>query len=84
MTTEQVQVLDMLAKIDKGLPAGVSLTFAVDNLAETMDVPERELMIKIIHSLITEEYLTKHTDKTTSNGIPFWLEFSDKGRKNIN
>ena len=80
MTIEQEQILQMLEKIDNGLPDDVPLTFAVDNLAASMDEPEREILSQEINSLISDNLLARHTAKETENGIPFWLEFTNKGR----
>lgn len=81
LCAEQERVLKKLAEIEKGLPTGVSLTFAVDNLAETMDAAEGSEFIKNIHKLVATEYLAKHSDKETVNRVPFWLEFTREGRE---
>lgn len=81
LSAEQVQVLKKLAEIEKGLPTGVSLTFAVDNLAETMDGAEGSEFVKNIHKLVASEYLAKHSEKETTNRVPFWLEFTREGRE---
>lgn len=83
LNSEQEKVIKTLVEIDNTLPEGVTLTFAVDNLAETMKRSECKRFGEIINSLIAEEYLTKHTDKVTANGIPYWLEFTQQGRKYI-
>ena len=57
LSSEQEKVLKKLAEIEKQLPNGVSLTFAVDNLAETMDDEECKAFITSVHKLIDEEYV---------------------------
>lgn len=81
LSAEQKQVLKKLAEIEKGLPTGVSLTFAVDNLAETMDGSEGSEFVKHIHKLVASEYLARHSEKETANRVPFWLEFTREGRE---
>ena len=81
MSSGQKDIIKKLAEIDKGLPDGVSLTFAIDNMAELMDKDEKDELLKGIMSLIEDNYLTKHTDKKTKNEIPFWLEFTKRGRE---
>jgi hypothetical protein len=80
MSSGQKDIMKKLAEIDRGLPNGVSLTFAIDNMAELMDKEEKEVLLEGINSLIEDNYLTKHTDKKTKNDIPFWLEFTKRGR----
>jgi len=81
LSSEQEKVLKKLAEIEKQLPNGVSLTFAVDNLAETMDDEECKAFITSVHKLIDEEYVAKHTKKVTKNRVPFWMELTNKGRE---
>lgn len=81
LNAEQERVIKQLAKIEKGLINGASLTFAVDNLAETMSKAEWSEFVKTIHVLIAGEYLARHTDKETPNRVPFWLEFTRQGRR---
>jgi len=81
LSSEQEKVLKKLAEIEKQLPNGVSLTFAVDNLAETMDDAECKAFITSVHKLIDEEYVAKHTKKVTKNRVPFWMELTNKGRE---
>ncbi len=81
LSSGQEKVLKKLAEIEKQLPNGVSLTFAVDNFAETMDSEEQEDFILTLYKLIEEEYVAKHTKKATKNRIPFWMELTDKGRE---
>lgn len=83
LNLEQEKVMETLVEIDRTLAEGVTLTFAVDNLAETMKKSECQRFSEIINSLIAEEYLAKHTDKVTANGIPYWLEFTQQGRRYI-
>ena len=77
---KQEEVLSMLFKIDEGLPEGVTLTFAVDNLADTLEQKAKQELREAIYALIEAECLAKHTRKETENGIPFWLELTDRGR----
>lgn len=70
-----------LLEVDKGLPEGVSLTFALDNMAELMNEDEKKELLEGINSLIEDKYLAKHTNKATKNNIPFWLEFTKLGRE---
>lgn len=81
LNTGQERVLKKLAEIEKQLPDGVSLTFAVDNLIETMDDEEWKGFIITLRKLIDDEYLMKHTKKETKNKVPFWLEFTKKGHE---
>ncbi len=78
---EQEKTLKVLIDIEKGLPQGVSLTFAVDNLVENMDKDEYLELLNSIRTLIADEYLAKHTEKETKNRIPFWLEITNRGRE---
>ncbi len=78
---ESGAVLQKLIDMDKKLQKGVSLTFAVDNMVGSMEQEEKEQFVKIIYSLISKDYLARHTDKMTDNGIPFWLELTDRGRR---
>ena len=79
--SKQEEVLNMLIKIDKGLPEGVTLTFAIDNLADTLEQTARRELREAIYTLIEAGCLAKHTRKETENGIPFWLELTDLGRR---
>lgn len=81
LNSGQEKVLKRLAEIEKQLPDGVALTFAVDNLIENMNVEEWRGFVKSLHMLIEQEYLAKHTKKQTKNEIPFWLEFTNKGHE---
>ena len=81
LNAKQEEVLNMLIKIDKGLPEGVTLTFAVDNLADTLERTAKKALQEAIFALIEEGCLAKHTKKETENGIPFWLELTDQGRR---
>jgi hypothetical protein len=81
LNTGQEWVLKKLAEIEKQLPDGVSLTFAVDNLIETMEDEEWKGFMISLHKLIDDEYLMKHTKKETKNRVPFWLEFTNKGHE---
>ncbi len=83
ITTEQEQVLKMIIEIDKGL-TGASLTFAVDNLADSMDKPEWDVFIGILYTLIKKGFLAKHTAKETNNRVPYWLELTKKGKEYFN
>lgn len=78
---QEEKVLKKLAEIEKQLPDGVSLTFAVDNLIETMNEDEWKGFIITLRKLIDDEYLIKHTKKETKNKVPFWLEFTNKGHE---
>lgn len=78
---EQEKTLKVLIDLEKGLPQGVSLTFAVDNLVENMDKDEYLELLNSIRTLIADEYLAKHTEKETKNRIPFWLEITNRGRE---
>jgi len=81
LSSGQEKVLKKLAEIEKQLPNGVSLTFAVDNLAETMENEEWEGFVASLHKLIEEEYVAKHTKKVTKNMVPFWMELTNKGHE---
>ncbi len=81
LNNNQIKVLKKLADIEKQLPDGVALTFAVDNLNDTMDPDEWEGFIITLNKLIDEEYLARHTKKETKNKVPFWLEFTNKGHE---
>lgn len=81
MSSGQKVIMKKLAEVGKGLPQGVSLTFAIDNMAELMDEDEKNEFVEGIISLIEDSYLTKHTNKSTKNNIPFWLEFTTQGRE---
>lgn len=81
MSSGQKAVMEKLAEIEKKLPSGVSLTFALDNMAELMSKEEWNEFIEGIHSLIKDRYLAKHTSKETKNNVPFWLEFTKMGRE---
>lgn len=81
LSAEQEKVLKKLAEIEKKLPTGVSLTFAVDNLAETMEAAESSEFVKVIYKLIAKDYLARHSEKQTANRVPFWLEFTKRGRE---
>lgn len=81
LSSGQEHVLKKLTEIEQELPTGVSLTFAVDNLVETMDEEEWKGFIVSLYKLIDEEYLVKHTKKETKNRVPFWLEFTEKGHE---
>jgi hypothetical protein len=81
LSSGQEKVLKKLAEIEKQLPTGVSLTFAVDNLAETMDEQEWSDFVTSLYKLIDEEYVAKHTKKVTKNQVPFWMELTNKGRE---
>lgn len=80
----QQQALKKLKEIDQGLPEGVSLTFAVDNLMQLLDETEREQYIRAIHSLIIAGYLMSHTNRQTDCGVPYWLELTKRGRNYSN
>lgn len=81
LSSGQEKVLKKLVEIEKQLPNGVSLTFAVDNLADGMDAEDWKNFIASMHKLIDEEYVTKHTKKLTKNMVPFWMELTNKGRE---
>lgn len=81
LSSGQEKVIKKLAEIEKQLPTGVSLTFAVDNLADAMDDQEWNDFITAMNILIDEEYVAKHTKKMTKNKVPFWLELTEKGRE---
>ncbi len=81
LSSSQEKVLKKLVEIEKQLPNGVSLTFAVDNLVETMSEVESAEFITALRKLIDDEYLARHTKKETKNMIPFWLEFTNQGRE---
>lgn len=77
---QQELALKKLVEIEKKLPDGVSLTFAVDNLVETMENNESKEFLKAINQLLSQQYLASHTDKATKNCIPYWLELTNQGR----
>lgn len=81
LSTEQEKALKKLIDLERSLPTGVSLTFAVDNLVENMEKSEYRELLNSIHKLIADEYLAKHTEKETKNRIPFWLEITNRGRE---
>ncbi len=81
LSSGQEKVIKKLAEIEKQLPNGVSLTFAVDNLADTMDDQEWNDFMTAMNGLIDEEYVAKHTKKVTKNKVPFWMELTEKGRE---
>lgn len=81
MSSGLKSLMKKLAEIDNGLPDGVSLTFAIDNMAELMDEDEKEELVEGINSLIEDRFLAKQTLKETKNNIPFWLEFTKRGRE---
>lgn len=81
MSSGQKLIMKKLLEVDKGLPEGVSLTFALDNMAELMNEDEKKELLEGINSLIEDKYLAKHTNKATKNNIPFWLEFTKLGRE---
>ncbi len=76
----QKEVLKKMIEIDKKLPEGVSLTFAVDNMLLLMEDPEREQYVRAIHALTMAGYLTSHTNHQTGCGVPYWLELTKRGR----
>jgi hypothetical protein len=76
----QKETLKKLIEIDKGLPEGVSMTFAVDNAMLLMDEVERDQFVRAIHALIMAGYLASHTNRQTGNGVPYWLELTKRGR----
>lgn len=84
LNKEQERVLKKLLEIEKELPTGVSLTFAVDNLVEIMEESESQEFLGIIYSLIECEFLAKHTERETDNRIPFWLEITNRAREYVN
>lgn len=81
LSTSQEKVLKKLVEIEKELPNGVSLTFAVDNFVETMEKDEGGEFISALQRLIDDEYVSKHTKKVTKNLVPFWLELTNQGRE---
>jgi hypothetical protein len=81
MSSGQKLIMKKLSEIDKSLPQGVSLTFALDNMVELMNEDEKKELLEGIKSLIEDRYLAKHTNKATKNNIPFWLEFTKLGRE---
>ena len=81
MSSGQKIILKKLAEIEKGLPDGVSLTFAIDNMAELMNNEEWYEFLKGIRSLTEDKYLAKHTIKETKNSVPFWLELTKRGHE---
>lgn len=81
LSSGQEKVLKKLVEIEKQLPNGVSITFAVDNLADAMDAEDWKDFIASMHKLIDEEYVIKHTKKVTKNMVPFWMELTNKGRE---
>ena len=78
----QKAVLRKLLEIEKGLPTGVSLTFAVDNAMLMMDRAESAEFLQGIHALIMAGYLASHTNRKTGNGVPYWLELTKRGKSN--
>jgi hypothetical protein len=76
----QREVLNKLIEIEKGLPEGVSLTFAADNAMLMMDKPEQANFLRTIHALIMAGYLASHTNRQTGNGVPYWLELTRRGK----
>ena len=73
-------VLKKLIEIEKGLPEGVSLTFAADNAMLMMENTEQENFLRAIHALIMAGYLASHTNRKTGNGVPYWLELTRRGK----
>ena len=80
LNREQEKVIKELAKMEKGLLNGASLTFAVDNLVDTMSKEEKAEFVKTLQSLIDNDFLARHSERVTSNRVPFWLEFTKEGR----
>ena len=80
MNPIQKNVLNKLIEIEKGLPEGVSLTFAVDNAMMMMDRAEQVEFLRAIHALIMAGYLANHTNRQTGNGVPYWLELTRRGK----
>jgi hypothetical protein len=80
LTQAQKEALKRLNEIDKGLPEGVSLTFAVDNATLLMDKEESDQFIRAIHALIMAGYLASHTNRVTDTGVPYWLELTKRGK----
>lgn len=80
LNQHQKETLKKLIEIDKGLPEGVSLTFAVDNATLLMEDVERDQFIRAIHALIMAGYLASHTNRQTGNGVPYWLELTKRGK----
>lgn len=81
MNQGQKNILKKIAEIENRLPDGVSLTFAIDNMAELMSKDEWEEFIKGVHLLIKEKYLARHTSKETKNKVPYWLELTKSGKE---
>ena len=54
----QKEVLKKLIEIDKKLPEGVSLTFAVDNALLLLDDAECEKFVRAIHALKMAGYVS--------------------------
>jgi len=80
LSQNQKDVLKKLIEIDKKLPEGVSLTFAVDNALLLLEDAERDQFVRTIRSLIMAGYLTSHTNQQTDCGVPYWLELTKRGR----
>ena len=80
LNQNQKEALKKLIEIDKGLPEGVSMTFAVDNAMLLMDDVERDQFIRAIHALVMAGYLASHTNRQTGNGVPYWLELTKRGK----
>jgi len=80
LSQTQKEVLKKLIEIDKKLPEGVSLTFAVDNMLLLLDDAECEKFIHSIHALTMAGYLTSHTNQRTGCGVPYWLELTKRGK----
>ncbi len=76
----QKEALKKLIEIDKGLPEGVSLTFAVDNAMLMMEKTESDQFLRAINALIMAGYLASHTNRQTDNGVPYWLELTKRGK----
>jgi hypothetical protein len=80
LSQNQKDVLKKLIEIDKKLPEGVSLTFAVDNSLLLLEDAERDQFVRAIRSLIMAGYLNSHTNQQTDCGVPYWLELTKRGR----
>lgn len=78
---KQEEALEKLVEIENKLPNGVSLTFAVDNMVETMEKKECNEFLNAINQLLANQFLASHTDKATKNSIPYWLELTNQGRE---
>ena len=76
----QKEVLRKLIEIDKKLPEGVSLTFAVDNALLLLEDAEREQFVRAVHTLKMAGYVSTHTNQQTECGVPYWLELTKRGR----